>query len=117
MRILVGENIPRCTVNALTADGHDVRDVRGTREQGADDDRLWSLAKDESRPLITTDKGFSIRRGESHSGLLVVRLRQPNRISIHVRVMQAISSRGEADWRGLTVVVRDRVQSEYRAAL
>ena len=52
---------------------------------------------------------------ESHHGILIVRLRQPNRYKIRQRVMQA-KSRFEAEkWPGLLVVMRDMVQSVWRA--
>ena len=34
MRILVDENIPRITADALSALGHEVKDIRGTPAQG-----------------------------------------------------------------------------------
>ncbi|HUE04832.1 MAG TPA: DUF5615 family PIN-like protein [Bryobacteraceae bacterium] len=37
MRVLVDENIPRMTVDTLRALGNDVKDIRGTREQGLPD--------------------------------------------------------------------------------
>jgi len=36
MRILVDENIPRMTVDALRGLGNDVKDIRGTIAQGLD---------------------------------------------------------------------------------
>jgi hypothetical protein len=65
--------------------------------------------------LITTDKGFVQHRAESHYGILVVRLRQPNQQKIHERVMQAINQFSEDEWVGLVVVMRDMVQSIWRA--
>ena len=58
MRILADENIPTVTVEGLAGLGHEVRDIRGTPNQGMDDDRLWALAQQEQRLLVTTDKGF-----------------------------------------------------------
>jgi len=78
MNIFVDENIPNMTVEALRNLGHDVRDTRGTPEQGEDDDSLWKTVLAEERLLITTDKGFVRHRGDPHHGLLVARLRQPN---------------------------------------
>ncbi len=57
MRILVDENIPRMTVGRLSELGHDVKDIRGTDEEGLADAGLWDVAMRESRLLITTDKG------------------------------------------------------------
>ena len=114
MRVLVDENIPRMTVDALTALGHDVRDVRGTASQGIEDPSIWALATTEERLLITTDKGFTNYRSASHFGILVVRLRQPNRLKIHNSVMQAVARFPETEWRNRLVVVRDFTISTSR---
>jgi predicted nuclease of predicted toxin-antitoxin system len=114
MKICVDENIPLVTVSELSNLGHNVLDIRGTANQGIPDDLLWALVQNERRMLITTDKGFVQCRGESHYGILVVRLRQPNEQKIHERVMHAISQ-FSGEWVGLVVVMRDMVQSVWRA--
>ena len=114
MKILVDENIPRITVENLLAMGHDVRDVRGTAQQASSDDALWQIAVAEKRLLITTDKGFTANRTQPHYGILVVRLRQPNRLKINNSVMQGLQRFGEEEWPGLIVVVRDQVLSTSR---
>jgi len=111
MKMCVDENIPLATVSELRTLQHDVLDIRKTPDQGISDDLLWELATKERRLLITTDKGFAQHRSESHHGILIVRLRQPNEQKIHDRVMQAIGRFSENEWRGLTVVMRDAVQS------
>jgi predicted nuclease of predicted toxin-antitoxin system len=112
MKILVDENIPRITVRALRDLGHDVLDLRGTARQGFADQAVWELAQTEARILVTTDKGFVEHREEEHHGLLVVRLRQPNRQRIHERVLYAIGHQ-QGDWAGFVVVLRDQVQSVW----
>jgi predicted nuclease of predicted toxin-antitoxin system len=114
MKILVDENIPLLTVDALRSLGHDVTDVRGTGAQGSTDADLWIAAQQDQRLLITTDKGFTDRRDEEHWGVLVVRLRQPNRQKIHDRVMRALTDVHEADWQGLILIMRDTVKSTLR---
>ena len=114
MKICVDENIPLVTVAELKNLGHDVLDIRGTIEQGLADDLLWEKVQDENRLLITTDKGFANYRAESHHGILIVRLRQPNEQKIHLRIMQAINQYSESEWAGLLVVMRDAVQSVWR---
>jgi predicted nuclease of predicted toxin-antitoxin system len=114
MDILVDENIPLMTVAALRELGHAVKDIRGTRQQGLPDTELWALALAEERMLITTDKGFTERRGDRHSGILVVRLRQPNRHKIHNAVMLAMSRFALSQWPGLLVVMRDQTMSVSR---
>lgn len=116
MRIVVDENIPLKTVRALRQQGHDVRDIRQTPNEGMDDAELWTLAQGDLRLLITTDKGFGRYRDESHQGILIVRLRRPNRDRIHERVIRAMQQVAEADWPGLLLTMRDRVRSAWRAA-
>src|ERR1700722_2019599 len=72
MRVLVDENIPRMTAEGLRALGHDVKDIRGTSDQGAPDPDLWRLALAECRALVTTDKGFTEYRSAPHYGILIV---------------------------------------------
>ena len=115
MKICVDENIPLNTVAELRSLGHDVLDIRGTLNQGISDEVLWTLIQQDNRLLITTDKGFVQHRDEPHAGILIVRLRQPNAQKIHERVLQAIEQFTEAEWPGLVVVMRDVVQSMWRA--
>lgn len=115
MNICVDENIPIITVQELRNLGHDVLDIRGTTDQGISDELLWAKVQAEHRLLITTDKGFVEHRDEAHWGILVVRLRQPNEQKIHHRVKQAMSQFSEQEWPGLLVVMRDAVQSIWRA--
>ncbi len=115
MKILVDENIPRMTVNRLLELGHEVKDIRGTPDQGLGDPGLWSVAMTEGRLLITTDKGFTENRGTAHHGILIVRLRQPNRMKIHQSVMNAMARFPDSEWPGLLVVMRDATMSTSRA--
>ena len=115
MKIMVDENIPNLTVRELRAQGHDVKDIRGSDQQGSFDDELWSLAQQERRLFITTDKGFTEHRQEAHAGVVIVRLRQPNEEQIHRRVMAALRQFRTEEWPGLMVVMRDAVQSLHRA--
>ena len=115
MKLLVDENIPLVTALALRESGHDVLDIRGTTDEGMHDDPLWRKSQSEGRMLITTDKGFARHRDEPHHGPLIVRLRQPNRIRIHQRIMLAVSQTPAEEWPELMVVMRDTAQSIWRA--
>ena len=117
MKICVDENIPLITVLELKESGHDVLDIRGTDDQGISDDFLWEKVQKEKRLVITTDKGFVNHRRESHFGILVVRLHQPNELKIHERVMGAVRQFADEDWNGLLAVMRDVVQSSWREAV
>ncbi len=115
MKLLVDENIPLMTVKELLSKGFDVKDIRGTLEEGISDDKLWEIAQTEQRLLITTDKGFSNNRNELHHGILIIRLKQPNRKKIHQRVIQGIYQYVENEWPGLMLIMRDSVQSTWHA--
>ena len=67
--------------------------------------------------LITTDKGFSQYRNNSHFGILIIRLKKPNQDKIHDRIIQAINQINENDWENLLVIMRDLVQSKWRSNL
>lgn len=114
MNVVVDENVPRRTVVVLTELGHRVSDVRGTDAQSACDSDLWAMACSQRALLITTDKGFSRYWVDDHHGILIVRLRQPNRERIHSRVMMAIAEIAESDWPGLLVIMRDQARSTRR---
>ena len=58
MKIFVDENIPLMTVRALRELGHDVRDIRGTADEGMTDDALWELVQQEGQLLITKTRGL-----------------------------------------------------------
>ncbi|TWT44795.1 hypothetical protein RAS1_12130 [Phycisphaerae bacterium RAS1] len=115
MKIVVDENIPIHTADALRALGHDVLDVRGTPDAGISDQELWGHAQRAGALRITTDKGFARRWQEPHHGVVVVRLRRPNRARIHERVLRAMREFAEQQWPGTLVVMRDRAQSVRRS--
>jgi len=108
VKILADENIPAMTVSELRRRGHDVLDLRGTQKEGFPDSEVWNLAKKEGRLLITTDKGFAQLRQSKHTGVLIIRLRQPNRHKIHQRIIQALDLFAETVWTGKTVIMRDK---------
>ena len=115
MKILVDENIPLMTVKTLREMGHDVLDIRGTKNEGITNSNLWKLTQKEHCLFITTDKGFTDYRDRLHYGILIIRLKQPNRYKIHEKVLQAIKQFKDPDWKNLLIVMRDEFQSEYRA--
>src|SRR5216684_1698415 len=63
MKFLVNENIPRMTVDALRELGRDVKDVRGTSDQGLPDADLWALATAESRAHHNGKRLHRVSRG------------------------------------------------------
>ena len=109
------ENIPILTVEELRQMGHDVMDIRGTDKEGLNDKGIWQIVEKQKRMLITTDKGFANYRDEPHHGIIIVRLRQPNRKKIHLCILQTFTAYKESEWKGLMVIVRDTVQSIWHS--
>ena len=114
MQILVDENIPRLTVVKLRELGHDVLDIRGTAQEGMKDESLWALAQKEGRLLISTDRHFLRYWKVSHSGALVVLLKQAKLQTVHSKVIQTLDQFSVEEWKELLVVVRDTFQSIRR---
>ena len=114
MKICVDENIPFMTVQELMSLGHDVMDIRGTEREGITDKELWEIVQKEKRLLISTDKGFPQNRYEKHYGILIIRLKQPNRLKIHKKVMKGISLFKEEEWPRMTVVMQDMFHRTWK---
>lgn len=115
MKIFVDENIPLVTVNELRSLGHEIIDIRNTQNKGANDENVWHLAQEAKALFVTTDKGFMQNRHEKHNGILIIRLKQPNRIKINQKVIQAINKFKQNEWHGLTVVMRDSFHTIWKA--
>lgn len=114
MKIFVDENIPSMTVKELRKLGHEIKDIRGTDNEGMADEDVWKTVQRDKSLLITTDKGFAQKRNENHNGILIIRLKQPNRLKIHQKVLQAMSKFREEEWSGLTVVMKDMFHSVWK---
>lgn len=82
MKIKLDENLPFGLATILKDLGHDVDTVNDERLIGHVDEDIWDAAQKESRFLITQDLDFSDSRRfapGSHHGILLIRLRSPNR--------------------------------------
>ncbi|OGQ05240.1 MAG: hypothetical protein A2W61_04270 [Deltaproteobacteria bacterium RIFCSPLOWO2_01_44_7] len=115
MKVFVDENIPKVTVSALRELGYDVKDIRQSHLKGISDQEIWELCQREERLLVTTDLGFSHYRHKSHFGMLIVRLKQPNKEKIHSRVLREMKRMQPKEWPGLLVIAQDRFQRIWRS--
>ncbi|MCH9023251.1 MAG: DUF5615 family PIN-like protein [Planctomycetes bacterium] len=113
MKILVDENIPNSSVAILRNSGHDVLDVRLTQDEGISDSKLWDIAMQQDRLLITTDRGFSQNRYDKHHGILIVSLRQPNSKKICDRIISAMDMFTPKQWKNMMVIMRDKAMSSW----
>jgi len=85
VNFFLDENFPRNAFVYLTNLGHTVIDIRGTSFEGTDDATMFDLAQQHCAFFLTTDKDFYHtipHLKNSHYGIIVISLRQPNSISI-----------------------------------
>jgi predicted nuclease of predicted toxin-antitoxin system len=111
MKIKLDENLPLRLAASLNDLGHDVETVRDEQLIGHRDAEIWEAAQKESRFLITQDMDFSDSRRfapGSHSGILLVRLRPPNRRNLVVRVAELFQTETTEEWSRCFVVATER---------
>jgi predicted nuclease of predicted toxin-antitoxin system len=111
MRIKLDENLPVRLAPVLKDLGHDVHTVHEEHLSGQTDKAVWEAAQEELRFLITQDLDFSDSRRfipGAHCGILLVRLRSPNRINLIERVKGIFTHEHVSDWTGCFVVATGR---------
>lgn len=91
--------------------GHDVHTVYDEGLVGHPDTEIWQAAQRESRFLVTQDLDFSNTQSfapGSHNGILLVRLRMPNRKNLIERVGEIFQAENANEWRSCFVVATER---------
>lgn len=111
MKIKLDENLPLRLAIPLRELGHDVHTLRDESLLGHGDMEIWDRTQKESRFLITQDLDFSDLRQfapGSHHGILLVRLRSPNRRDLIERVGELFRKENVDEWAGCFVVATER---------
>jgi predicted nuclease of predicted toxin-antitoxin system len=111
MKIKLDENLPAMLARELAMLGHDVDTVPQEGHQGGSDDAIWEAAQQAGRFLITQDMDFSDLRKfvfGSHCGVMLVRLREPGRRALFVRIVSALSTEECEAFAGRFVIVTER---------
>jgi len=110
MKIKLDENLPAELVDLLSVRQHDVHTVPGEQLTGRNDDAIFPAAFAENRLLITQDLDFSdIRRFKpgTHPGIVLIRLRDPNRRKLIERMKQMLQEENIETWAACFVVIGD----------
>lgn len=110
MRIKVDENLSVVIARELRSLGHDAEHVRDEGLTGAPDPEVWAAAQREQRFLITQDVRFTDLRvlgRESHSGLLLIRLKEPDIFTLIALVCELFVRPDVESWHGCVVVRSD----------
>lgn len=120
MKIKLDENIPLQVASPLTALGHDVHTAQEEGLTGRTDRELWNAAQREARFLITQDLDFSDARRfapGTHHGVLLIRLRSPDRRSLIARLQEIFRSENASGWSACFVVATERKVRVRRPAV
>jgi predicted nuclease of predicted toxin-antitoxin system len=116
MKFLLDENFPKAAVVLLRSSGHEVFDIRGTDDEGMEDDALFRKAQVARAVLLTTDRDFFHtvpHLYDEHCGVVVIALRQPNRAAILSRLEWALSTITESDFPNRVFQFRDKTWLAY----
>jgi predicted nuclease of predicted toxin-antitoxin system len=116
MKFLLDENFPKAAISFLEGAGHDVFDFRGTGEEGIEDSKVFRKAQNLASVLLTTDRDFFHtipHLFDSHCGVIVIALRQPNRRSILARLEWILSHVEDYQFNNRVFQLRDSTWLAY----
>ncbi len=111
MKIKLDENLPHRLATLLKNFGHEIHTLHEEKLSGHSDKEVWEAAQKESRFLITQDLDFSDSRKfapGSHHGILLLRLRSPNRRALMERIKEIFEKENVSDWKACFVVATER---------
>lgn len=110
MKLKLDENLPVGLAGRLKDLGHDLQIVHDEGLEGHEDEEIWEAAQKESRFLLTQDLDFSdLRRFPgAHNGILLIRLRSPNRRDLINRVAGLFEENDPETWARCFVIVTER---------
>ena len=89
MKFLLDENFPRSAAEVIAECGHTAIPFEEVCSFGDDDESVFAAAQRLGATILTSDRDFYHTMPllhPSHSGIVVVALRQPNRAAIHSRL-------------------------------
>lgn len=119
MKIKLDENLPASLIPILSNLSHDAHTVAEENLSGRSDRDIWDAAQGDERFLITQDMDFSdLRRfmPGTHHGILLVRLRSPDRQSLIRRVREVFQQEEVGRWSGCFVVATEHKIRAVRPA-
>ena len=114
MQFKLDENLPASLVTVFSDAGHDAVSTVAQNLQGAPDETIASVCRDEQRTLVTLDVGFGDIRAyppQEYSGIIVLRLKHqdvPYMKATTGRVLRLVKDRPVA--KTLWIVEHDRVR-------
>jgi len=111
MRFFLDENFPKAAHGFLAKRGHEVIDIRGSTDEGAEDPHIFEMAQHSRAVFLTTDKDFFHTVPHlyaHHHGVVVITLRQPNRKGILNRLGWFLEHFPQHSLVGCVFLLKDR---------
>jgi predicted nuclease of predicted toxin-antitoxin system len=110
MRVKIDENLPAVLETILTTLGHNVDTVPAEGLAGRNDDEVLAASRKSGRFLLTQDLHFSDSRRmerQRHPGVLLLRLRNPNRVALIARIAFLFEQEDVQNWEGCIVIATE----------
>ena len=116
MKFVLDENFPFSAASWLTELGHDAVDVRSEGLGGSKDDKLFEFCQNLGAVFLTTDRDFFHTIPHlypKHHGVLVIALKQPNRVKILSKLNWFLENFASMEIHGRVFQLRDNTWSVY----
>ena len=116
MKFFLDENFPKTVAKLLVENDHSVFDIRGTSDEGAEDVDIFQMAQKKEAIFLTTDKDYFHtipHLYESHYGVIVITLSQPNRRNISDKLMWALNHVNMPTFRDKILLLKDNTYVNY----
>ncbi len=117
MTIFIDENIPKRVARYIKSLDHEVIDIRSTDLEGSSDIKLFTEAQKHKALFITTDRDFFTTIPflfESHHGIIVVSLKQPNSEELLSRIKWAFDNLSINDIDSTVILLKDDHYTIYK---
>ncbi|HOO13890.1 MAG TPA: DUF5615 family PIN-like protein [Candidatus Marinimicrobia bacterium] len=95
MIFFLDENFPKAVTSILIKEGHKVIDLRGTDQEGLEDEELFKIVQKNKAIFLTTDKDYFHTIPylfKSHFGVIIITLKKPSRKNIIDRLKWLLSN-------------------------
>ena len=108
LRLLIDANMPRLITRSLTALGYDVVDIRDVEMPGVADERIFEIAQQEKRVIITRDQDFGnvlLYPPGLHSGIIVLKTHMLSSESIRDLLVRFLAEIKEDEVSGSLIIL------------
>lgn len=114
LKFMIDANMPRLVMRNLNDLGYDTVDIRDIEKPGIDDDRIFELAQQEGRIILTRDQDFGniiLYPLGTHKGIIVLKTRARSSKEINDLIINFLAEVSEDEILGSLIILEE---SRYR---